>query len=145
MAELAKTIRGAERAVAEKLGLMDMIKYQNTRPKELGITGEHNGQGDALRHILGSAQMAREYGPTLSNIFTTGHEYLFYPFEPHGAAMDMDLHNNQIGRELAAKYKTQAEVEQAALELLRQAQQSGQWSQGVQGVPRWLQKSEENY
>ena len=145
MADIAKSIRGAENAALEKLGLMDMIRYQNTRPKELGITGEHNGQGDALRHILGSAQMAQKYGPTLANIFTTGHEYLFYPFEPHDKAMDMDLHNNAIGRDLASKYKTQAEIEQAALEMLRNAQQSGQWSQGVQGVPRWLQKSEENY
>jgi hypothetical protein len=145
MADLAKTVRGAEKAVAEKLGLMDMIKYQNTRPKELGVMGEHNGQADALRHMLGSAQMTQKYGPTLANIFTTGHEYLLYPFEPHGAAMDMDLHNNRIGRELAQKYKTQEEIEQAALELLRQAQQSGQYSKGAQGVPRWLMKSEENY
>ena len=145
MDDIVRTVRKYEGQLADKLGLLDTIKYQNRRPQELGVTGEHNGQADALRHIIGSAQYARDYGPTLANIFTTGHEYLFYPFEPHGAAMDMDLHNNQIGRDLAAKYKTQAEVEQAALELLRQAKESGQWSKGVQGVPRWLQKSEENY
>ena len=145
MSDLARAIREKEKQIAQSMGLMDMINYQNTRPKELGVTGEHNGQGDAQRHILGSAQMTQKYGPTLANIFTTGHEYLFYPFEPHGAAMDMDLHNNQIGRDLAQKYQTQAEIEQAALELLRKSKESGQWSQGVQGAPRWLQKSEENY
>ena len=133
---MADWMRKAEQGLLGLFGVDDIADYQNTRPKELGYIGEYNGQADAMRHILGSAALTHKYGPTLANIYTGVHETFFPDSSRH--ASDMDYNNNIIGRELAQKYKTREEVEQAAMELMRQAKESGQWNQNVSGVPRWL-------
>lgn len=128
--------RAIENGLLGLFGVDDISAYQNSRPKELGYIGEYNGQADALRHILGSAALTQKFGPTLANIYTTAHEWIAPDL--NDAASAMDVNNNAIGRELAQKYKTREEIEKAAVELMRQANESGQWNQSVSGVPRWL-------
>ena len=138
--------------VADLAGLKDIKDYSNNRPEELGFSklGEHNGQNDAVRHILASAEMSKRYGPRVADFLTTAYEKGLYFTEPNERAYNMDIHNNQLGRELAAQYPNRADLEQAVIDLMQNAHQTGQGIQGKQGAglpgtPRWLKESEMNY
>lgn len=137
---------------ADLAGLGEIKRYAGDRPEELGFDRrtEHNGAYDAARHILASAALTHKFGPTLADLFTTGYEKALWLGEPNEAAYNMDIHNNAIGRELAQKYKTREEIEQAMAQMMHEANRSGQAYQGkqgmgVQGVPRWLRPEETKY
>lgn len=147
-----KAARKAVYGIADAVGLGDIKRYSESKPAEMGINknSEHNGMYDAARHILASAELTRKYGPTLADMFTTGYEKALWFGEPNEAAYNMDIHNNQLGRELAQKYKTREEIEQAMMDMLQDAHYTrrgiqGKEGMGVQGVPRWLREEEMNY
>ena len=58
------------------------------------------GEGDAFRHAYWSALMTRAAGPKLAKKIGDAHEDF-----PHNEDRDMDLHNNQVGREIGARGK----------------------------------------
>ena len=60
--------------------------------------GNHNNEGDAMRHAEWSRRMTEEIGPMRSWAYGTAHEVegLIHG-QPMGEAM-MDLHNNAVGR-----------------------------------------------
>ncbi|TDT92002.1 RHS repeat domain-containing protein [Pseudodesulfovibrio indicus] len=64
--------------------------------------GNHNNEGDAMRHAEWSKRMAEELGGGTSWLFGVGHEIdgLINSDQPWGEAM-MDLHNNAEGRAAA--------------------------------------------
>lgn len=64
--------------------------------------GNHNNEGDAMRHAEWSRRMAEELGSGTSWLFGLGHEIdgLLNSRQPWGEAM-MDLHNNAEGRTAA--------------------------------------------
>lgn len=74
-------------------------------------TEQWQGRGDAMRHLVWQALMAKQYGNTLANAAGQYHEL------PLGAALRaadfdqtpvekaQDLYNNALGREIASKAK----------------------------------------
>jgi hypothetical protein len=85
----------------EKLGSQAAIK-------EYGIGEDVGGKGDALRHLLASAVLAKRHSPGYSNFITGLHEA---PIPVIGSLAqapedkEMDLHNNALGIQLAREAK----------------------------------------
>ena len=71
---------------------------------EYGLGESSGGKGDALRHLLASAIMAKRHGDTYAEVIGNLHES---PLPWVGAPAqapedrDMDLKNNELGRKLA--------------------------------------------
>lgn len=70
--------------------------------RRFGRSG-NNDESDAFRHGLWNAFMAFDHGASLAEQFATAHEQI--PNNPT-ASMNMDLHNNQVGRELGVDWNT---------------------------------------
>lgn len=74
------------------------------------------GKGDAMRHLVWQALMAKQYGNKLANLAGQWHELpLGEDLQPYLHTADAeqmpeekanDLYNNQLGREIAAKAKS---------------------------------------
>jgi uncharacterized protein RhaS with RHS repeats len=65
--------------------------------------GNHNNEGDAMRHAEWSRRMSEEIDPVSSWIAGTAHEIdNIADGHPWSESM-MDLHNNAVGREAAAQ------------------------------------------
>jgi hypothetical protein len=95
-------------------------------PDQLG----QDDQRDAARHMLAAATITRKYGPKAAELLGKAHEYTSNPhtfFSAFGVGkarddLPYDLHNNQVGVELAARTKSQAELEKLVEAMARQAQ-----------------------
>jgi hypothetical protein len=73
---------------------------------EYGYGEDVGGKGDALRHLLASAILAKRQGPGYADFVTTAHESKIPGIgSPAQAPEDreMDLHNNYLGRQLATQ------------------------------------------
>ena len=69
--------------------------------RRFGDNTLHNGSGDAFRHCFWSAMNARDEGADLARLFGQAHE----DFTGNPAAeKSMDLHNNDIGIAIGARY-----------------------------------------
>lgn len=109
-------------------GVSDYATKASARmfPDQLG----QDDQRDAARHMLAAATVARKYGPKAAELLGKAHEYTsnphtFFSALGIGKARDdlpYDLHNNQVGVELAARTKSQAELEKLVETMARQAQ-----------------------
>lgn len=78
----------------------DANKALTTAQSKFPSSELHNGRGDAFRHCYWNAPMARHEGQELAKEFATAHE------ESAGQPPEekaMDLHNNEVGRDIAAK------------------------------------------
>lgn len=111
-----------ERGVLNMLGIdREVIDYASVRPAMLGFPDAPRGektQGDALRHILLSAELHRT-NPDVADAVLNAHEHLsgfLHLQDPR--AKDMDLHNNAIGKEIGKVATSRAEVEALALKAL---------------------------
>lgn len=145
MSGLAEAVRDGSINTAKTLGLSDILEYQNNRPKQLGFVGEHNGPADAMRHILGSAQMTQKIGAIPTMLATTGYEGLGRLFGESGKEYDMDMANNQLGRSLAERFGSQQEIEDAAKFLMDYAAKYDLWNKQVPYVPNWMPKNQGDY
>lgn len=95
-------------------------------PDQLG----QDDQRDAARHMLAAATITRKYGPKAAELLGKAHEYTSNPhtfFSAFGVGkarddLPYDLHNNQVGVELAARAKSQAELEKLVEVMAKQAQ-----------------------
>ena len=88
----------------------------NKAKETYGQKEEWQGKGDAYRHLVWQALMAKKYGDTAANLMGQYHEL------PLGrgvgaAAWDqtaeekaMDLYNNELGRKIAAQAKTPDQI-----------------------------------
>jgi anti-sigma28 factor (negative regulator of flagellin synthesis) len=79
------------------------VVYNNSQ-KALGYAfslysedGIHNGKGDAFRHALWNAMNTRDLGKVIAKKYADAHED--YKGNPTGEK-NMDLKNNEIGREI---------------------------------------------
>jgi len=61
---------------------------------------QHNDPADAFRHAYWSALLTNEFGEEFAENFGTAHETAYSPY-PNREEVFMDLHNNEIGRDLA--------------------------------------------
>jgi hypothetical protein len=66
-----------------------------------GKDSDSEGQGDAFRHAYWNALMHSELGSDWSETLTTAHEGI--PGNP-GIREAMDLHNNEVGRQIAREH-----------------------------------------
>lgn len=85
----------------EKLGAQAAIK-------EYGIGEDVGGKGDALRHLLASAVLAKRHSPEYSSFITGLHEAPIPVIGSLAQAPEdkaMDLHNNALGIQLAKEAK----------------------------------------
>lgn len=101
--EYRKLMTTEEIQIFESMSRSDQLKYlwnakmALDKARELYPTSTKNGRGDAFRHAYFSALNAKELGLDLAKRLGDAHEN--HPF--HTAfERDMDLHNNQIGRNL---------------------------------------------
>ncbi len=69
------------------------------------MPGDRNGMGDAMRHCIWSCEMSRDIGPRWSEVFGTAHELGGQLRDFPEAEREMDLHNNQCGRDVARNDK----------------------------------------
>jgi hypothetical protein len=87
-------------------------------------------QRDAARHMLAAATVARKFGPGTAEFLGKAHERMSNPesfFSMFGIGKprddyEMDVHNNRIGAELAARSKSQAELEKLVAAMAAQSQ-----------------------
>ena len=102
-------------------------------------------QRDAARHMLAAATVARKFGPGTAEFLGKAHERMSNPesfFSMFGIGKprddyEMDVHNNRIGAELAARSKSQAELEKLVATMAAQSQ-----NKQVEGKP-WTMSREQ--
>lgn len=95
-------------------GLLGMNETLDWAAKSRGYSGLSGGKGDAMRHILLSAELQRSY-PRLAGPLLYGHEYVTNVLQGQTADdREQDLYNNQVGRDIGRKAKSREEIEQMA-------------------------------
>lgn len=102
-------------------------------------------QRDAARHMLAAATVAKKFGPGAAQFLGKAHERMSNPesfFSMFGIGKprddyEMDVHNNRIGAELAARSKSQAELEKLVATMAAQSQ-----NKQVEGKP-WTMSREQ--
>jgi hypothetical protein len=95
-------------------------------PEQMG----QDDQRDAARHMLAAATVAKKFGPDAAVFLGKAHERMSNPesfFSMFGIGKprddyEMDMHNNRIGAELAARSKSQAELEKLVASMAAQSQ-----------------------
>lgn len=138
----------AKKPEAEESGpsLFGVSSYA-TRAAERMFPGQmgQDDQRDAARHMLAAAMVARKTNPAVAEFLGKAHERTSNPesfFSMFGIGKprsdyEMDVHNNRLGAELAARTKSQAELEKLVQTLATQAQ-----NKQVQGKP-WTMSREQ--
>lgn len=87
-----------------------------------GPTEEHNARGDAYRHIVWQALLAKQYGDKTAKGMGDYHEAPIPAWmggagtSPDPDETSMDQFNNAIGRQIAAQAKTEADIYRLAKE-----------------------------
>ena len=83
-------------------------KAQDLPLKYYAATGEHNGEADAMRHMLLQAQLMQKYGETPAKAIGWLHENISFGQPKREQAMDE--YNDVLGREIGAKAKSEQEM-----------------------------------
>lgn len=108
-------IAAAERGVSNVLGITDALDYASKRPGQIGYGyDDHRGAGDAMRHILMSAELHRTH-PRLAGPILWGHEFLTGTM--HGQPSEereQDLYNNAIGAQIGQIARSRDDIERMA-------------------------------
>jgi hypothetical protein len=107
-----------------------------------GLPGYTDGPADALRHIVGIAELRRRMGPVGARIIGDGNEILAWERGGWSDAIPMDLWNNRIGREIGARARTYEEVLSLSRDAIRQAIEAGATGEG--GTAVWLPRERWN-
>jgi hypothetical protein len=126
-------------------GIFGVQSYATKRAAEMFPDQRgQDDQRDAARHMLAAGLLAQQYGPTFSGLLGKAHEYTSNPrtfFSAVGIGepredLPYDLHNNQIGLDLAKKTKSRKELE----ELIKSLAEQSSFEQKP-GVP-WIMSPE---
>lgn len=105
----------AEKTVSKTMGLGEVMDWAT---KSRGYQGDSRGKGDAMRHLLLSAELQRTH-PMMAGPLLYGHEYVTNLLQ--GQRSDdraQDLHNNNLGRDIGRRAKSRDEIERMARETL---------------------------
>lgn len=110
-------------AVVKWPGLLESRKISLQKGKEVyGDVEEHNMRGDAYRHLVWQALMAKKYGELPAKGFADWHEAPIPAWlggagtDPNMNEVAMDQQNNALGREIARKAKTEEDIYRLAKE-----------------------------
>jgi hypothetical protein len=122
----------AEAAILQELTLAEQVAFLNLRAEAMqtananyppiahGSIRGNDDHTDAFRHAYWNARMTQLYGPDWAERYATAHETDASNPGPREA---MDLHNNQIGRQIALEHPNASPAELQAL--IRQAVERG--------------------
>jgi hypothetical protein len=131
---------------AEEPGILRVTSYSTDAAERMfpGQMGQDD-QRDAARHMLAAATMAKKFGPGTAEFLGKAHERMSNPesfFSMFGIGKprddyEMDVHNNKLGAELAARTTSQAELEKLVRAMAMQAQ-----NKQVEGKP-WTMSQEQ--
>ena len=109
-------------------GVSDYATKASARmfPEQLG----QDDQRDAARHMLAAAAISKKLGPGAAEFLGKAHERMSNPesfFSMFGIGKpredyEMDVHNNKVGVELAARATSQAELEKLVQAMVAQSQ-----------------------
>lgn len=122
--EWYNTLTPAEKQLVWNSPLIDVYRVMAARDRafeeapQITPIGPHNGPQDAVRHALWSAYMANSMGAVKAKAWGDAHED--YPENPPDEKQ-MDLYNNQIGRQIGTTHSRDD-----IFEAVRAALQSGQ-------------------
>jgi hypothetical protein len=83
-------------------------KAQDLPLKYYAASGEHNGEADAMRHMLLQAQLMQKYGETPAKVIGWLHENVSFGQPEREQAMDE--YNDILGREIGAKARSEQEM-----------------------------------
>jgi hypothetical protein len=120
LGEAKKLPRKAKQAVANVTEIGDIIKRSKEIPLEYyDPKGEVAGEADAMRHLLFQAQLLQKYGEFPAKAIGYVHEYTS-PSQP-SAEREMDLINDELGREIGRSAKSEQEL----IEMARRYIESG--------------------
>jgi hypothetical protein len=122
-----RTLTTSEAAILDELGFFEAGTFNGlkdeafrTADQQYASPDQNDDQNDAFRHAYWSARMAQEFGDDWAARYATAHESL----PGNQAAREaMDLHNNEVGRSIAAAHPD-ATGEQLAV-LIRAAVDEG--------------------
>lgn len=126
-ADKAKPVTVAEAEMLDQLSMGDKIRFyrmmveaEDTAKDMYPGDVHQDDQTDAFRHVYWNALMTQEFGPEWTQEYASKHEG-----RPDNAAVReaMDLHNNEIGRNIAVQNPDASPEE--LRELARQAVEKG--------------------
>jgi hypothetical protein len=128
----------------EERNLANIMRIKDAaRESAIGsrLPGHISGPNDALRHIIGAAELARQYGRQAAFLMLEANEirgsYFMGSDGQTSADAAMDRHNNGIGIELAIGANSYEEIVERAKALV--AQGIAQNGTGIGGTPMFLQ------
>ena len=123
-----KWLTSREAGLLDDLGALGLVDFADLSDSAWGAADEHfpgegreDGHNDAFRHAYWNALMVREYGEDWTREYATAHEGI------PGNMVDreaMDLHNNEVGRQIAVE-NPDASPEELA-DLIEQAVRDGE-------------------
>ncbi|MEU9114476.1 putative T7SS-secreted protein [Streptomyces sp. NPDC048483] len=125
----------AEKPVTEQKMMAELSTYEKMQwelaanaawsqcRERFGGQGELEGHADAFRHTYWNALMVRRFGSEWTEKYATAHEYTPDKDQAGRVSEAMDLHNNEVGRNIAALHPDADDDELA--ELVAQAVRKG--------------------
>lgn len=100
--KLSRLGRKTQYVVSDVIGLGPEVKFAtDTAEHYFPAREQHNGRGDAMRHLLFQAQLKEKYGETPAKVISWIHENMSGP--QNAAEKAMDLHNDEIGRAIGGE------------------------------------------
>ncbi|MBR9757929.1 MAG: hypothetical protein GYB39_07580 [Algicola sp.] len=92
----------------EQLLYLASAKQALDKSEELFLTPceRYNGKGDAFRHAYWNALSSSRIGVGLTNLLTTRHENRPPEYPYHSKENEMNLFNNQVGRDIVINGST---------------------------------------
>lgn len=113
-----------EKELLDKLGFLKKMEFTKLSQDSLdeatrryGEENKVNGVGDAWRHAYWSASLSRKFGDDWATKYTTFHEgegHHVVPGDKGKAQLNasvMDLHNNEVGRQIARDHPNASDDE----------------------------------
>jgi hypothetical protein len=112
--------RRGQMYAADKLGIGDEVKFASTIPERYYPASEqHNGPGDAMRHILLQAQLRQKYGELPAKAVGWGHELVGTIMGETPSEKTMDDFNDALGRKIGSTAKDKADMTWQAMQAIK--------------------------
>jgi hypothetical protein len=109
-----------------------------------GLPGHIDGPNDALRHIIGAAEVVRQHGELIGRAILEANEldgsYARGADNQNAASAGMDRHNNAIGIEIGKSAKSYEEIVERAKAEIAKGIENG--ASGKDGSAKWLDPSQ---
>jgi hypothetical protein len=114
--KLSEYANKGNESIAGLAGQEEAVRYATDMAKKTYPGEGVDDRADALRHLLWQGAVAQEQGSIPAAITGYGHEIGLGMLPPQAPDTEMDLENNELGRQLGAQTKTREELLDAAIE-----------------------------